>query len=510
MSIEILEPRIAPSGVVQIFSSPKSITIKDTVGDDSSLTISASPTGEITITPDGATVLDFDGTNLAAGQPITLPFFTGSLNAMLGGGADTLTVSGHFASGVKIDLGEGNNVLFLKGVSVAGPISVKGGTGADSLQFEEHNQFSNSFVANFGDGDNNTSALLGARLTVAKNFTIQAGKGFNALGVNVMDAEIGGNVSFSAKGVSNQFALSAVNRVTVGGSITMTSIASGPGESFFTLSAPDSVTVGGNVTMKTTDSAKVGGGIFTAGVLHIGGSVSINAGKIAGINPLTLVGEESLFIGKSVTITTSDQMRPEVRGGSVAGASYIGGAVTIKGSHTATIALDGTIAGKVNVAVAGDHVFPVALSSASADGILRLLSTVNISTFKAKAGTPLSTVVDNVFALSSLTIKDGEGARSIVVRDSYILGSLTIDTGAGIDDVKIEGHSDPGMTVLIGALTVKTGAGLDVITLGGNDPGTGLSTRGKILIDGGADLATYTVGSASLLQGVPVIKNTTP
>jgi hypothetical protein len=137
---------------------------------------------------------------------------------------------------------------------------------------------------------------------------------------------------------------------------------------------------------------------------------------------------------------------------------------------------------------------------------LRLLSAVTISTF----GNVGSTLVDNVFAFSSVTIKDGAGARTISVQDSLIIGALTIDSGAGVDTVRLETTGDPGSLYLSGPLSIKTGAGLDVILVGGNDPGTGVTaTLGKIFVDGGPDLADYSVGQASLLQGIPVLKNIT-
>jgi hypothetical protein len=506
MFIEILEPRIAPSGVVDVIYTSKSMTIKDLLGDDSTLAIVGSTAGSITITPDGTTALRINGSDQSAGIPITLPFFTGSVSVAMGGGADTVTMSGHFVGAVKVDLGAGNNLFTLDSTDVSGEFSVKGGAEADGLQFIGGNSFAKSFTANLGNGGNNLFAGL-TSLTVGKNLTLQGGTEFNAMIMNFENVHVGGNVLFAGKGTNNQLGIQASETVTIGGSITMSSIAPLDGESVFILSGNEGLLVGGNVTMKSTDTDHVVFGMGSlSGTVHVTGRVNINVGKLAGVNALSVTAGETLFIGKSLTILTSNEMRPEVRGTSAAGPSFIGGAVTIKGGHSATIAMDGTIAGKVNVAIDGSHPNPVALTSATADGTLRILGAVNVSTSTVTGNG--ATLVDNVFAESSVTIKDGAGTRLVSVQDSLIRGALTIDTGGGADTVRLEATGDPGNLHLLSALKIVTGAGLDVILIGGNDPGTGVTFAiAKIFVDGGADLANYAVGMASLVQGTPVLKN---
>ena len=73
--------------------------------------------------------------------------------------------------------------------------------------------------------------------------------------------------------------------------------------------------------------------------------------------------------------------------------------------------------------------------------------------------------MDNVFAESSVTIKDGAGTRLVAVQDSLIRGALTIDTGGGVDTVRLEATGDPGNLHLLSALKILTGSGLDVILI---------------------------------------------
>jgi hypothetical protein len=505
MFIEILEPRIAPSGLVELVFTQKLLTLKDLVGGDSELTITATATGELTIAPDAATALKLQGSILADGAPLTLPFFAGGINAALGLGADALTLSGHFVGGVKVDLGGGANSFTLADANIAGNLALKGGAFQDSLYFDGDNTVAGAFTPNLGNGDNFVSGGA-ASLTIGKNLTVQGGTGYNGLNLTLLDLNVGGNVLFKGAGTHNQLNIFA-GTLKIAGSVSL--ISTNGVEVGFALSGNE-IFVGGNVTMKSADCIHVNVGLVSSpGSIYVGGNVSINTGKLAELNPIPIVAGETLFIGKALTITASKEMRVEVRGNSTPAPSFIGGALTINGARTAVIQVDGTIAGKVNVAVTGDDVVATVLTGATIEGTLRLLSPVSISTSTATGGG--TTIIDNIFADSSITVKDGAGTRRVEIHDALIAGALTIDTGAGADTVILQASDDRGNLYLLGALKILTGAGLDAITMGGNDPNTGVSTRGTaIFIDGGLDLATYTVGTASLLDGVPVLKNLVP
>jgi hypothetical protein len=507
MFIEMLEPRIAPSGVVELVFTQKLLTLKDPVGTDSTLNISVSVSGELTINPDASTALKLEGTTLADGQTLVLPFFSGGINAALGLGADHLTISGHFAGDVKVDLGAGNNLFTLEDANVSRGFLLKGGSDEDSVQFNGNNLVAGAFSANLGNGENNLFSGL-TSLTVGKNLTLQGGTGYNGLSLNFQSLNVGGNVRFTGNGTHNQLNIATNKEMRIGGSVSL--ISTNGVEVGFNVFGINDVFIGGNVLMKAADVVHVNAGLGSiSGSLHVSGAVSINAGKLAGINPLSVRAAETLFIGKSLTILASQDLRPEVQGTSAKGPSFIGGTVTIKGARTASIAMDGTIAGKLNIAVVGGDGRNLFVASATPEGTLRLVGAVTISTSGATANG--LTFIDNVVAESSFTIKDAGGDRMVEIHDALIAGPLSIDTGAGADTVTLVASGDRGNLCLLGALKILTGAGLDAITLGGTDPGTGLSSRGtSILIDGGPELATYVVGTASLLEAVPVLKNLVP
>jgi hypothetical protein len=390
---------------------------------------------------------------------------------------------------------------------VSGPCLLKGGADVDIFLLQGDNTVAGAFTANLGNGENYVSGGI-TSLTVGKNLTIQGGTGYNGLNLNLTNLHVGGNLRLAGNGTHNQLNIQTLETMKIAGSVSLISTAGV--EVGFNMFGNGGVFVGGNVVMKAADVIHVNAGIGSfGGSVHVGGNVSINTGKLAGINAVYVVATETLFIGKSLTILASKELRPEVRGTAGNGPSFIGGAVTIKGALMATIAMDGTIAGKVNIAVAGNDVRPVALTSATAEGTLRLLGAVTVATSAATGGG--TTLIDNVFADSSITIKDGAGTRTVEIRDALIAGALTIDTGAGVDTVTLAGSGERGNLYLLGALKILAGAGLDAIALGGNDPSTGLSTRGtSIFVDGGLDLASYFVGTASSLDGLPVLKNLVP
>jgi hypothetical protein len=141
MFIEFLEPRIAPAGLIDVIISGKSLIIKDTTGDDSTLEIEGSTTGSITITPDAATGLRVNGSVLTVGNSFTQPFFAGSVSVGMAGGADTLTLGGHFSGPVKVDLGADNNFINFDSASISGAVTVKGGPQDDGIQFLGNNTF---------------------------------------------------------------------------------------------------------------------------------------------------------------------------------------------------------------------------------------------------------------------------------------------------------------------------------------------------------------------------------
>jgi hypothetical protein len=507
MFIEMLEPRIAPSGVVELVFTQKLLTLKDPVGTDSTLSITASASGELTITPDAATALKLEGTVLADGQALMLPFFSGGINAALGVGADHVTFSGHFAGDVKVDLGNGNNFLTLDGANISRGFLLKGGADQDFVQFNGSNLVAGAFSANFGNGENYVFGGL-TSLTVGKNLTLQGGTGYNGLSLNFGSLNVGGNVRFTGNGTHNQLNISTSDEIRIGGSLSL--ISTNGVEVGFNIFGNNGVFIGGNVMMKAADVVHVNAGLgSSAGSVHVSGTVSINTGKLAGINPLYVTAGQTLFIGKSLTILASPDLRPEVRGSDENGPSFIGGAVTIKGARTASITMDGTIAGKLNVSVIGGDGRNLFVASATPEGTLRLMGAVSISTSGSTANG--LTFIDHVVAESSFTIKDAGGDRVVEIHDALIAGALSIDTGAGADTVTLVSSGDQGNLCLLGALKILTGAGLDAISLGGNDPGTGVSSRGaSIRVDGGSDLATYVVGTASLLEAVPVLKNLVP
>src|SRR5260221_73358 len=106
-SIELLETRIAPAGVITVTVSGGVLTLSGDVNANS-VTVNALDAGTVDLVPAAGTHLLFHGADSAG--TVNVPVAQPVLVAKLGGGADALTLNGTFA-GLSIDLGAAANAL---------------------------------------------------------------------------------------------------------------------------------------------------------------------------------------------------------------------------------------------------------------------------------------------------------------------------------------------------------------------------------------------------------------
>jgi hypothetical protein len=513
MFIEPLESRIAPAGIIDIVLTGKTLIIKQAPGEDSEIAVSMDAAGVLTVDPDATTALRFDRSTFLPGEARTFQDFGRGISVSLSDGADIVTLSGQFPGPVNVDLGTGFNTVQLAGVVVTGAFNFKGGPDVDLMLINHHNSFYGNFTANFGDGDDQISrnTIDPSNFTVGKNLTVLGGAGFNDLVLRADHVHVAGNALFKGNGNANNEGFDGRDSLRIDGSVTMLStpgILGTPlvGQTVQNLSSQNLIFVGGNVKLTSGDADLVRQDIYCEGRVHVGGSVSLISAKGPRLNPLTLVANDTLYVGKSVTVIGNDQLQLELQGTNESGESYIGGALTAKGLRGAKVMLDGVIAGKTTLTLGGKATVQAWLTPASAGGSIRLLGAVQISTPLATTGT---TQINNALLESGLTIKDGAGARTVTLFDSSLLGSVAIDTGGGVDTVQLAtAGSGVGLSVY-GPVKILSGAGADTIALGGDIPGTGLFTYRSVLVDGGVDLAVVTTGTVSNLKIAPVLKNAT-
>jgi hypothetical protein len=514
MFIEPLESRIAPAGVIDITLTGKALMIKQAPGEDSEIAVSMDVTGALVVAPDATTTLRFDLSTFAPGDLLTFRDFGRGVSIFLSDGADVVRLTGQFPGPVTVDLGTGNNTVELAGVTITGAFNFKGGPQGDVMLTNHHNSFLGNFTANFGDGDDQISrnTVDPSNFTVGKNLTVLGGAGLNDLILRANHVHVAGNALFKGHGTTNNQGFDGLDSLRIGGSVTMlstpgiSSMPLNPGQTVQSLFSNNLIFVGGNVKLTSGAADLVRQDIFSGGRVHVGGGVSMISAKGPRLNPLQLIANDTLYVGKSVTVIGNDELQLELQGTNESGESYIGGALTAKGLRGARVMLDGVIAGKTTLTLGGKASVLASLTPASADGSIRLLGAVQISTPFAATGT---TQINHASLESSLTIKDGAGTRTVSLFDSLILGGVSIDTGGGVDTVQLAtAGSEAGLSIYA-PVKILTGAGADTIALGGDTPGTGLFTYRTVLVDGGADLATMTIGSTSNLKIAPVIKNAT-
>src|SRR5215204_8264 len=115
-SIELLEPRIAPAGIISVSVSAGTLFLKSLSGaaGNESIQISQTAPGELTLTPSNGTQLQLGTVLLSADQPQVIEALFGSINVSLGEGADTVTVTNlQIAKTLNIDGGNGTNAVTL-------------------------------------------------------------------------------------------------------------------------------------------------------------------------------------------------------------------------------------------------------------------------------------------------------------------------------------------------------------------------------------------------------------
>jgi hypothetical protein len=153
-SLEPLENRIAPAGLIDVsVSSAGILTLKTVPGldGDESLSIEPDAGGGLLLSPVAGVTLRIGGTDFTTPQVV---FGVQGLTANLGAGVDGIGLLGVFLSkSVTVNLGGGTgNVLGLNNTTVAGSVTVTGGSGADQIAFLGNVSVGGSFTAKLGGG----------------------------------------------------------------------------------------------------------------------------------------------------------------------------------------------------------------------------------------------------------------------------------------------------------------------------------------------------------------------
>src|SRR5205823_2688358 len=132
-SLELLESRIAPAGVVKVTVTAGVLNLEgDAAAND--VTVAESSPGVLAIAGNHGTQVSFAGVTDASAS-VTLPVT--ALTGDLGGGDDVLTVKNLNLTNVMLADTAGNNTVTLLDLRVSGDIIITTGPGNDSITLSD-------------------------------------------------------------------------------------------------------------------------------------------------------------------------------------------------------------------------------------------------------------------------------------------------------------------------------------------------------------------------------------
>lgn len=324
-------------------------------------------------------------------------------NPLLGFGAIdqvTLEPSATVGGNVALALGDGPNLVRLRGGTVRGNLAVSGTTGADTVQMTEAGDLTvNGSVAfNLGDG-NNTVLGVGTHL-------IQVGGGFTYTG-----------------GVGNDM-------FDLDGSGAILNVA---GNARFTLGTP----VGFDSNQANFE------GLYARNLTFVGGAGadSIEVSGALGVN-----GNLTVSPGNGENSFTSNLLG--------SGANTVGGSFTyVGGANGDAVSLDNTVVGR-GVSVSLGESFGSGLAAFSTGlhgpGPVTVYGNLKVTTGLTSDS---DVQLDRLYVGGGLTVLGGAGRNTVGMDDVNVAGSTLISLGAGADSLGIEQTASNGGGPLGGVST---------------------------------------------------------
>lgn len=496
-TIEALESRIAPAGVVAI--TYDAITgVLGLAGDADANSISITKTGANThrIEGTGGTTLTINGDAAAVpeiadiGKIISLTFNGAA-------GADTLSVVGLKTLNTLTVNGEaGDDSLSVEDVVVKGAAIFDFGTDGGELTLRGDDVFGVDLTVNYGANGGEVLAEQGSTLVVKGAVVLNGGAGADQFTLQATSAVLTKGVKFTAGEGVNELNL-ASTIATVGKSVTGKSVQFDGG------GAADKLKIGGaRVAFLGSIEFNAGAGAnsveATSAAVRVDGSLIVNGGanadafswasantNIKGAVTLALGNGDNTAIFSGASVVLGSLLT--VSGGAGADTLNLGAAsstdsVTVKG------AVDVTPGNGSNKVVAEGAVLSLGAGFKFAGGtddddveILNVISGV-----KGNLDVTLGDGVSTFFVLGSqatfganvlVTSGDGGGILNFTANKLKAAGTVTVTTGAGDDSLEIVG----ALIDFKKTLAITTGDGGDIVNISGDG-----SVKGDVTVDLGA------------------------
>lgn len=479
--LELLEPRLAPAGVVTVSLSASGVLTLAGDGLDNQVTVSANEDGSWSLrdlSQDGS-----DTTFRYKGQETAELTFTSplrSIQANLKAGADELTLQGLTLAGsvvlgdtaeaaadiftflgntiqgpVKISTGGGEDVVRMQGNHLAGRLSIHTGAGADTIAL--HEGLYGSISANLGGsvgGDFESFSMMSneANITVRGNVSVRfTGKAEGSAAFHAPALSIQGNLQVHSDQYNSYVSVGVQGTGTVPGTGT--------------------VFIGGNLVHAGSSGYKELK-LQSSGDFTVGGDLIYQAGKMynqfrAVVGEDLTLGDVKLHAGQGVLIATmradtatldSLSLRGSAR---YSGLSLSGGDYLIKGN----VNIDSPIALNRNDAETGlqnEAIFSIISDTLQIGGSLNVTSSTpsldltTRVTLKASSG-----------SLGHIRLQGGSSyeyftLESTTVGGLQVNGDVNLRYGSGVgDQTKIIGAIIHGDLAIRGGMT-RAGEGRDV------------------------------------------------
>lgn len=514
--LELLEPRLAPAGVIAVSVSAAGTLVLGTVpglDGDEKVSISRLDDGSYQLTPEAGVALRIGGVNHIT--PQIVQGVTAGLTANLGAGDDSLILNdAFFTKAVSINLGAGNNAFTMIDSGVGGALTVLGGEGVDLVRFfGGFATVGGAAMLKLGGGADDVLSTAD-RLNFGQGLTIDGGVGNDVVRLGNSDGDdlaILGNFTFAGGAGDDLLSVGFANAgVMISGTLKLTDVSGNETVQFvgsrFDVGALSLLAGSGNnsllnsatdffvaKTLQWTSGSGTDDVDFNGSHLRVGGAVSISLGNGGGDAELTPLN--SLYVGGTVIISGSGASRTlDVNASEV----YIGGKVTLNagaGDGTARIfGLNGIYlgggaslscgAGDTNLVISGNFrlVSNGSLTLTNGGGLgtssifiggTNVSSAINGAVNLKGGGSASLEMMGAVSGAVNLSTASLAAASNITV-DCFIPGALQIGGAVKISMPTLVGQTGSigiNAAILENTLTVLGGAGAETLRINNSSVG---------------------------------------
>ncbi len=495
-TIEALESRIAPAGIVAI--TYDAITgILTLAGDASANDVSIAKTGAST-----HRILGLGGTDLTVNTvptPIAGLADIGKITSITfngGASADTLALQGIInLTSLTLNGDAGLDTFTTTGLGVKGVTNLDLGADGGSASFQGDTIFGGEVIVNYGGGGTVTAPAGGA-IVFKGALTLNGGAGADVFTLGTTSAVLGKGVKFNGSGGANELNLGSTV-TTVAKSATGKAVLFDGGASADTLTISGARAtflgpiefnggLGGNTFAATPSTARVDGELKVTGdagaddfswasaSVTIKGPVKLELGA-AGVGDNTAAfSGASVVLASTLTVIGGGGSDLLNLGGPLSTDSFsVKGAVTVtqgNGSNKVAAAASVLAAGAGFKVTGGVDDDAVDLTSALTGVLGKFEVSLGDGANSFSIGSQLATFGSDL----AVTNGDGGGILDFGATKLKVAGAVTVNTGVGDDSVNVIASS-----ISIGkALTINTGDGGDSVNMA-----TDGTVKGDVTID---------------------------